>query len=265
MPTSLLGQISKLEASLDRAFPPITTRQADTASTTAADLRDNREREARNTAVRKSVTAKLHVARGVIALNIGDYESTAREFGAIIDEGGLGDWEGQAISNADVALITTLCVLATGSRDRIRETLLESSALRGTVDDGESWIMDLISAYMNAQYAEVNTIMRKAQVSEHQSLAVIAEVLQPMILLNPFLCAHTTALIDLIQTRSIVQYVAPFSSIQLSVMSVALGVKSDELLYAVERLIGEGKIQGKLDLIDMVSRDRLQHSMAFLT
>jgi len=73
-----------------------------------------------------------------------------------------------------------------------------------------------------------------------------------MLLLNPFLSLHMQALIDLIQTRSIVQYVAPFSSVRIGIMAQAFGLADEEMLRQVEELIEDKRIYGKIDLIDLV-------------
>jgi hypothetical protein len=94
---SLPGHISKLEASLDRAYPaPVAgVRATDSASTTAADIREHREREMRAANVRRIVGVKLRVAKGLVALAGKDFEKAGRELGEVGEEGGLGDWEGQ--------------------------------------------------------------------------------------------------------------------------------------------------------------------------
>jgi COP9 signalosome complex subunit 1 len=74
-----------------------------------------------------------------------------------------------------------------------------------------------------------------------------------MLLLNPFLSAHVQSLIDLIQTRSVVQYVAPFSSVRIEVMAQAFAVGIEEMSRQVEKLVEEKRVLGKIDLIDLVS------------
>lgn len=99
--SSLQGHISKLEAALERAYPlapTATSRRAggegDSASLTAADIRDKREKEAHSAAVRRSVGVKLRVAHGLLHLNNGNYAEAGREFGEVGEDGGLTGWEG---------------------------------------------------------------------------------------------------------------------------------------------------------------------------
>lgn len=75
---------------------------------------------------------------------------------------------------------------------------------------------------------------------------------QPTMLLNPFVAPHLTAIMDLIRTRAIVQYIQPFSSVDLATMSKSLGMSQDILLWEIEQLVERGKIKGRIDLIDQV-------------
>ncbi|RSH93652.1 hypothetical protein EHS25_006298 [Saitozyma podzolica] len=223
-PLSLPGHISKLEASLDRAYPlpaPTSSRNADSASTTAADIRENREREARAASARKVVGVRLRVARGLVALAQREFEKAGREFGEVGEEGGLGDWEGQAISTSDIALITALCTLSTSTRDRIRRVLVDRSSFRSALDDSNRWILDLVRAFIDARYGDALALLNK-----HEA----------MLLLNPFVGPHTDILLSLIRTQAIVLYVTPFSSVQIGVMANAFGTDGRQMLLSVLKL-----------------------------
>lgn len=101
--TTLAGHISKLEAALDRAYPPPVAAvrlgndaaAAATANLTAADVRDNQEKEARSAEMRRNVGVKLRVAKGLDALGKREWERAGREMGEVGEEGGLAGWEGQ--------------------------------------------------------------------------------------------------------------------------------------------------------------------------
>ena len=76
---------------------------------------------------------------------------------------------------------------------------------------------------------------------------------QPFMILNPFLCPHADEIIRRIQTRSIIQYIEPFSSIKIETMATAFGMSADDTLKVVESLVESKQINGRIDLIDMVS------------
>ncbi|EIW72319.1 hypothetical protein TREMEDRAFT_14118, partial [Tremella mesenterica DSM 1558] len=236
-PLSLPGHISKLEATLDRALPASVARTIEAAHTTALDIRETREREQRNATLRQSVSLKLRIARTLVALDNQDYHFAGRQCCDIIDDGGLGEYEGHAISSSDVSLIGALCILATGRREEMRTKVLDNMAFRATVDDGSAWVIDLVTAFVDARYADVEVLMKKNEW---------------MILLNPFLSPHSKKIQGLVRTKALVQYTEPFSSVSVHMMSQALGVKAELLLEDLEKLVEEGRINGKIDLIDGV-------------
>ncbi|WVR08336.1 hypothetical protein IAU60_005389 [Kwoniella sp. DSM 27419] len=239
-PASLPGHISKLEATLDRLHPALTRQTAgiEAANITASDIRERRENEARSAAVRRTVMIRIRVAKGLVALYNREWSRAAGQLGAVAEvEGGLADFEGRAISSADLALVTAFCTLASGDRATIHADLLERASFKSQIDDHDSWILDLVRAYVDARYGEV---MRHLQYA------------QPILLLNPFLTYHAAILVDLIQTRCVKQYVLPFSTIKIPTMARSFGISEDQMLALVEGLVTSGDINGKIDLIDQV-------------
>ncbi|WWC73396.1 uncharacterized protein I206_107363 [Kwoniella pini CBS 10737] len=239
-PHTLPGHISKLEATLDRLHPPIITNkfQAEAANVTASDIRERRAAEAKSQAVRRTVMVRIRVAKGLVALYNKEWSKAATELSAIgEEEGGLGDFEGKAISSADLALIITFTTLASSNRDKIRRVLLEQPSFKAQVDDSNSWLMELIRSFVDAKYGEVMKLLYASE---------------PTLLLNPFISSHTSKLLELIQTRCILQYVQPFSTIQIPVMGNSFGLTPAEMLELLERLVEGGEIKGKIDLIDQV-------------
>jgi len=71
----------------------------------------------------------------------------------------------QVISTADVCLISALCVLATGDRERIRENLLNRTSFRTSLEDSQGWMLDMIRAFMSADYGAVEVIFKSIKVS----------------------------------------------------------------------------------------------------
>ncbi|WWD04033.1 hypothetical protein V865_002096 [Kwoniella europaea PYCC6329] len=240
LPATLPGHISKLEATLDRLHPPPTSskNQAEAANVTASDIRERRENELRSLSVRKSVMIRIKIAKGLVALYNREWAKAARELlGVQEDCGGQADFEGKAISTSDIGLIVTFCTLANGDRDQIRRVLLENPNYKSQIDDSNSWLIDLINSFVDADYGQVMRLLYKSE---------------PILLLNPFLSAHTTTLIDLIQTKCILQYVQPFSSIRIQTMANSFGLTEEQMLGLVEGLVEGKEIRGKIDLIDHV-------------
>lgn len=116
--------------------------------------------------------------------------------------------------------------------------LVDRSSFRSALDDSNRWILDLVRAFIDARYGDALTLLNK-----HEA----------MLLLNPFVGPHTDILLSLIRTQAIVLYVTPFSSVQIGVMANAFGTDGRQMLLSVERLVEEGKIKGRIDLIDKAS------------
>jgi hypothetical protein len=72
------------------------------------------------------------------------------------------------MSTADLALITALCVLATGKRSTIQHLLLDRASFRSSVDDSQLWILDAIRGFVNAQYGETLMLFQRHEVSQSE-------------------------------------------------------------------------------------------------
>ncbi|KAL1409446.1 hypothetical protein Q8F55_003429 [Vanrija albida] len=237
-PAPLAGNVTKVEASLDRLHPPVTgSSSKESATMTTTQVAQNREIQARSQAVRRAVGVKIRVAKAVLALSHNDYARAARELGEVNEEGGLQEWEGQAISTADTAFISAICALATGSREHLRRVLLDRASFHSAVDDSQGWVLDLVRAFVDARYGDVIVLLGQAE---------------PHMLLNPFLAPHTARLVELIRTRAIKQYITPFSSVRISAMAQAFGSTEDAILAEVAGLAEAGDLKVKIDLIDRI-------------
>lgn len=168
----------------------------------------------------------------------------------------------QAISTSDLALLSAFYVLASSDRGRIRRVLLDRAAFKNQLDDSQGWIIDLVRSYVDASYGQVMSLLQYSEVCPFfslffffgwKSLILISSLLQPILLLNPFLSSCTRSIISCIQTRSIIQYVQPFSTIRIQTMTQAFGMEEGKMLDVVEKLIGDGDVGAKIDLIDNVS------------
>nr|ODN91286.1 hypothetical protein L203_01491 [Cryptococcus depauperatus CBS 7841] len=213
-PAYLAGHISKLEANLDQGE--------------------------RSKIIRKSVTARIQVAKGLLALSQKDYSKTTRELAFITDDIGpllSSSFEGTALSSSDLALITIFTAMMSADRNQIRRAVLERGTFRALVGDEYSWGLDIVRSFVDADYKSVSGLL---------------EMAEPYLLLNPFLSKHASSLIQSIQTTSLLQYVQPFSTVKLSNMSHALNLPPQNLLDDIEALIENGKLKGRIDLIDEI-------------
>lgn len=250
--TPLAGNISKVDASLDRLHPVSSTSSSAVQvneDMTATQLAASRENVARSQAVRRSVTAKLRVSRAILALADGSYATAVRELANVEDEGGLGDWEGAAISSADMAFIAAMGALASQSRGYIRRVLLDRGSFRAALAD-RPWVIDLVTAFVDAQYGAALQLVQQAQ---------------PHMLLNPWLAPHAEDLAKKIRTRALVQYLEPFASVRVAAMADAFNTSEDEMMAELCKLAEEGTVDVRIDAVDrlVTIRERDPRQEAF--
>lgn len=232
--TPLAGNISKVDASLDRLHPVTSSQVQVNEDMTATQLAASRESVARSQAVRRSVTAKLRVSRAILSLSDGAYQVAVRELANVDDEGGLGDWEGAAISSADAAFIAAMGALASQSRSYIRRVLLDRGSFRAALSD-RPWVIDLVSAFVDARYGAALDLVRQAQ---------------PHMLLNPWLAPHAADLAQKIRTRALVQYLEPFASVRVAAMADAFATSEDDMMRELCTLAEQGTVDVRIDAVD---------------
>lgn len=95
---SLEPHIAKLEASIDRLPAPANAGGKSTAadmSLSAAEVRARSQSDRQNAKHRENLMEKVRVVKALIALGGGDLERAARGFAGVIENGGLGDWDGK--------------------------------------------------------------------------------------------------------------------------------------------------------------------------
>lgn len=70
----------------------------------------------------------------------------------------------QAISTSDLALLSAFYVLASSDRSRIRRVLLDRATFKNQLDDSQGWIVDLVRAYVDANYEQVMSLLQYSEV-----------------------------------------------------------------------------------------------------
>lgn len=64
------------------------------------------------------------------------------------------------MSSSDMALLAGILILATGSRDIIRDQLLAGNAFRSSLDDGQQWLLDAVRLSTDAKYGEMTSLIK---------------------------------------------------------------------------------------------------------
>lgn len=70
----------------------------------------------------------------------------------------------QAISTSDLALLSAFYILASSDRGRIRRALLDRATFKSQLDDSQGWIIDLVGAYVDANYGQVMSLLQYSEV-----------------------------------------------------------------------------------------------------
>lgn len=64
-----------------------------------------------------------------------------------------------------MALLAGLLILATGSRDLIRDELLSGTAFRSALDDNQQWLLEAVRLSTDAKYGEMTALIKEHAVS----------------------------------------------------------------------------------------------------
>jgi COP9 signalosome complex subunit 1 len=185
----------------------------------------------KKSAERENVQSKLDLATALSHLGQGSYEKAAQAFLKIGPTKDLGDWVGKLIAPGDIAIYGTLCALATFPRSAVKSRILENSVF-GAYIEQESYIRELIEAYMNSNFKTVLELLSRYSTRHYADI---------------HLSPHVHDLTSLIRSSAVVMYFQPFASIKLERMSAAFGWTIEEVEYHVVNLIQAGDIQGRVD------------------
>ncbi|WIA41006.1 hypothetical protein OEZ86_004647 [Tetradesmus obliquus] len=173
--------------------------------------------------------AKLKAAAGLAYLDNRRYKLAARAFVEVSPE--LGTSYSDVISSADVALYGGLCALASFDRSELRSQVINNIGFRE--------FMEL--------YPEVREIVNDFHNSRYATCFAALEALRPAIACDIHLHDHAAALYRQVRTKALVQYVAPFSSVDLAKMAAAFNSSVSSLEKELAGLIVEGQVSARID------------------
>ncbi|KAM0788086.1 hypothetical protein ACM66B_001255 [Microbotryomycetes sp. NB124-2] len=179
---------------------------------------------------RKSTVERLTVAGAVAMLGQSAYDQCARSLTSIGKEA-LETKEGHFIPPADIALYATLTGLATFDRNELRTRLLENANLR-PMFDSEPYLRDSIRSFHSNNFKDGLQTLERHKLRQQLDL---------------HLAPHLTPLYDLIQSRAVLTYFAPFATVSIPRMAEAFGWSEDGLLDVVMTLIDKGQLQARID------------------
>jgi len=177
--------------------------------------------------------AKFNAAHGLYHLRDSAYGNAARAFMQVTIE--LKDNYKEVISLEDV--VNYACICALGSFDR-RDLyrLLESESFRKLLDVRPVWIQ-VFHNYLSSKYAAVFKTL---------------DELQDDFLLDIYMSKHYKKLVHKIRDYALIQYFRPFISIKIPTMAKAFGFDVAVLEAHLAELIGDNRIQARIDSANKV-------------
>ena len=175
----------------------------------------------------EQLSSQLEACLGLFALKTGAYQSAAISFLAVTSALSFSS----VISLRDCTILASLCALASFSRSELRSRVLSNGEWRKNVDSCSEW-RTILTAYIDSDY---NTTFQSLT-SQHTRLALL-----------PPLAPHLPRLLRDIRGRAVCQYFIPYTALQLSVMASGLSMEVDEVEAMVGELIGDGRLQGRID------------------
>lgn len=188
---------------------------------------------------------KISSALGLSQLHLEAYVDAANSFLSTYPS--LGDFYNEVLTSNDVAVYGGICALASMDRNELQRRVLENSSFRNFLEL-EPHIRRAISLFCNSKF---------------QPCLEILEAYRTDYLLDVHLQRHFTTLLSRIRTKSIQQYIAPFSRVTLDSMvkvfsPATVGGQPSPIdskspfVQELIQLIQDGTLDARIDLEKMV-------------
>eukprot|EP00899_Mesostigma_viride_P012739 jgi/Mesvir1/21466/Mv03922-RA.1 len=175
------------------------------------------------------IQAKLRCASGLSHLEAKKYKLAARRFLDTSFE--LGHAYSDVLAPQDVAVYGGLCALATLDRSELKQRAIDNLQFRNFLELVPD-VRELIDDFYASRYASCLDYLQK---------------LRPMLLLDIHLHDHVESLYGQIRQRALIQYVTPFTSVDLSIMADAFKTNVAGLEKELAALIMDNQVQARID------------------
>eukprot|EP00775_Hariotina_reticulata_P007615 gene7612-7817_t len=173
--------------------------------------------------------AKLKAAAGLAYLDNRRYKMAARAFVEVSPD--LSTSYSDVVSSSDIALYGSLTALASFDRAELRTQVINNISFREFLE----------------LYPEVREVIHNFYNSRYATCFTQLEALRPVLSCDIHLHDHAAALYREIRTKALVQYTAPFSSVDLTKMAAAFNTSVSALEKELVGLIGDGQIKARID------------------
>ncbi|CCC12045.1 hypothetical protein SMACR_02267 [Sordaria macrospora] len=181
----------------------------------------------------KALKTYARIANGIAALGQERYKEAAFSF-VEANSDVSPEVYNQIASPNDVAIYGGLLALATMDRHELQAHLLDNDSFREFLQR-EPHIRRAITQFVNGRYAACIEIL---------------ESYRPDYLLDIYLQKHVPKLYADIRTKSIVQYLKPFSCVRLDTMQKAFNGPGPSIEDELFTMIKDGKLNARIDAIN---------------
>ncbi len=169
----------------------------------------------------------LEAANGIVALFKRKYNTAVEHFLQVTTE--IGTDFNDVMSSEDVAIYCGMAALATLPRQRLKQEVLGGTAFSLLLDT-TPLIRSLISSFLFLNYSCFFSSL---------------EMLKQRIKIDPFIGYLSDNLLTLIQDRALLQYIHPFSALNLQLMAKKFKLPIEKLEHELVEHILDGSIVGK--------------------
>ncbi|KAA8495345.1 COP9 signalosome complex subunit 1 [Porphyridium purpureum] len=185
------------------------------------------------------LVVKLSCCAGLASLAKGNYDRAAFQFASCSlgpneeHTEGLSESLSELVALDDVALYGGLTALATFSREELDSKVIQPTApFRGFLEI----------------YPEMREIINDFHNSRYSSALANLEGMLPDLKMDMFLDKHVQKLCAMIRAKALLQYVTPYTVVDLNVMASAFHTHVTGLSAELENLIDENQMAGRIDV-----------------
>jgi len=143
----------------------------------------------------------------------------------------IGNNFSEIISPQDIAIYGGLCALVSFERSELKHKLIDNVSFKSFLEIVPD-VRELINDFYSCRYA---------------SCLALLEKIRPELLLDIYLHDHVRELYEKIRNKALVQYVSPFTTVDLHRMAEAFTTNVLNLEKELARLIMEKQIEGRID------------------
>lgn len=209
-----------------------------------------------NSKVRRGLAARMKVCCGLAALAGGKYKMAARKFVEVEPELQYAhtlpcaEWSKHVLLPRDVALLGGLCALAAFDRDELRQHVIDESCSFRHFLELLPAMREMVGDFFGSRYSSCLTMLRSFGTE---------------LIFDVHVSPHLDELQHMIRNRALIQYISPYTRLDLRIMARAFNTDVSDSEKEVAQLIVAGRISARIDSVKklLIARQLDERSTAF--